>query len=310
MRSARESKVGRPIEPRGSMRPEEVGGDMDPARIEAFFEAVREADLATVRRMTAKSPELIDCADEHGFTPLMKAVSSSDRTWETIEILVSAGADVRAATPEGYTALHMMIDVNGPSGKGELPGRIARLLAVGGADVEARQHWGWTPLMRAALEGTADELRATVDVGGRMDLVFPDHTLPECVRGSTVLMTVLGDPVKTRILLDAGVDLRGLGADGCDVFEHGRRAIAEARAKPPDADALIRDIESRADEELRRAFEAAGIDADLAMREMQSVGNPFDNLRKVMRDFDYVGEVQASLALIEQAVRRRGRNRQ
>ena len=77
-----------------------------------------------------------------------------------------------------------MIDVNGPTGTGKMPEQIAKLLVNAGADVEIQQHWGWTPLMRAAVEGTPDELQAIVDVGGDVNKSFPSDTLPEFLDGS------------------------------------------------------------------------------------------------------------------------------
>lgn len=146
-------------------------------------QAIEDGDVRIVRKMLAREPSLVNESDEYGFTPLMRAVSSMERTPRLVKTLIDAGADVKIKTDEGYTALHMMIDVNGPTGTGKMPEQFAELLVNAGADVEVRQHWGWTPLMRAAVEGTPDELRALVDVGGDVNGSFPSNTLPEFLRG-------------------------------------------------------------------------------------------------------------------------------
>lgn len=131
------------------------------------------------------------------------------------------GADVNAKTGEGYTALHCAVDVDGETCRGETPGIIIQMLVDAGSDLEAKQHWGWTPLMRAVLEGTEEEVQALCDAGARVDHIYPDHTLPECKRGDTMLMAAVYDPEKVRILMAAGADpyQRGL---------YGQNAIAYA----------------------------------------------------------------------------------
>src|SRR5262245_36952782 len=121
-----------------------------------FLDAISAGDAAAVRKLLKERPALIEERSAHGFTPLMLAVSAMDRSLKVVRLLLDHGVSATVVGPDGYTALHMMIDVNGPSGSGKLPGQIARLLADAGADLEARQHWGWTPLMRAAVEGTVD----------------------------------------------------------------------------------------------------------------------------------------------------------
>ena len=143
-----------------------------------FYQAIEDGDVRIVRKMIAREPSLLHENDEYGFTPLMRAVSSMERTPRLVKTLIDAGADVNTKTDEGYTALHMMIDVNGPTGTGKMPEQIAKLLVDAGADVEVRQHWGWTPLMRAAVEGTPDELQATRCCRWRCQQVISERYAP------------------------------------------------------------------------------------------------------------------------------------
>lgn len=200
-----------------------------------FFEAIRDGNIRTVREMVDATPSLLDENNEYGFTPLMHAVSSMNRTPQLVQMLIDVGANVNAQTDEGYTALHMMIDVDGSTGFGEIPGQIARLLVEAGADIEVRQHWGWTPLMSAVVEGTADELQALVDVGADVNKTFPNDTLPDFLSGRTTLMATMGDADKTRILINAGANPSATDMHGQTALEYAQQCLTEVAE---DADAV------------------------------------------------------------------------
>ena len=159
-----------------------------------------------------------------------------DRDYSIVEYLVQAGADVNYGTGEGYTALHSNIDLNGPSGTGKLPYKIARLLKEHGADVEAKNHYGWTPLMRAALEGTKDEFKALLEIGARYDTPYDQtRSMPEFTRGRSIAGVVLAEPEKLQILIDFGfkparylIDLANEIRKGTD--KHGRFSKAVKRS--------------------------------------------------------------------------------
>ena len=137
-------------------------------------------------------------------TPLMAAVASHARSVKVIQVILDAGADVNATTPDGYTALHFMVDVNGPTAFGRTPYDIAALLVRHGAQTEIRSHWGWTPLMRAAIEGTEDEFAAILKAGGSTIVTYPENSLPSFTRGADILEVKLAKPMKVRALLDIG----------------------------------------------------------------------------------------------------------
>ncbi len=80
-------------------------------------------------------------------------------------LLASAGADVNAAAPGGFTALHLACRHADPE-------RV-RMLLKRNADLEARLDHEWTPLHFAAMHGPPDVVRlllaAGADTGARTD---------------------------------------------------------------------------------------------------------------------------------------------
>jgi ankyrin repeat protein len=200
----------------------------------AIFEAVEAGDVNRVRQLLKTSPSVLNELDDFGFTPLMRAVASMERTTAMIQAFIDAGADVNAKTVEDYTALHMLAGSMASPDSTATPEQIVKLLKDVGADLEVRQHWGWTPLMGAAVEGTIDELKAFVDAGADVNKKFPLDTLPEFLGGRTTLMAVIAEPEKTKMLIDAGVDLRAVDDHGQNVLEYAEAALAEAAANPVD----------------------------------------------------------------------------
>jgi hypothetical protein len=272
----------------------------------ALFEAISNGDLHAVRSMLVATPTLVALQDEQGLTPLMRAVSSMRRTPELVRMLIDAGADVNAAV-DGCTALHFMTDVNGATGSGAMPGKIARILADGGADIEARQQWGWTPLMRAAIEGSADELRALVDVGGNVNHRFPAHTMPEFLRGCTTLMATVGYPDKLQILIAAGADLLAKDSYDRTVLEYAHECLAEAVCEHAHPRVLAQELAEQTTADMVRMMTELGIDPQNAVeptgktwlemiQEQQAV--TFSSLSGI----DYAGDVRKSIAIIKSAL--------
>lgn len=194
-----------------------------------IFKAIEDGDLPAIERMVQADPGVLNsCVGDFGLSPLMRAICAMERTYEIIEFLVKSGADVNFVSKGGYTPLHFNIDLNGGSGTGELPYRVARLLKDHGADTEKRNHYGWTPLLRAALEGTDDEFKALLDIGARYDVEYPEHSMPVFTRGRPLASIAMMHPEKIRALLAAG-------------FKPTLSLVAEAEghideAKDPDSD--------------------------------------------------------------------------
>ncbi len=193
-----------------------------------FQTALDDGDTQIVKRLLRENPALLEEPDEYGRRPLMQAVAGMDRTLGCVRALLDAGADVNASTPEGYTALHHAVDFMGQLDAATEPGQFIRLLVEAGADLEARQHWGWTPLMRAVLEGTVEETPALLAVGANPNVAFPQNTLPEFLRGRTLLICAVGDEQKLKMLLAAGADAEVKDEHGQTALEYAEGLLSKA----------------------------------------------------------------------------------
>jgi hypothetical protein len=185
-----------------------------------LHKAIEDADEAGVCRILMDRPELLE-VPYCGLTALMHAVSCISRSVPVIRAILEAGANVNRQTDEGYTALHFAIDVNGEANLNT--GEVIGLLVSAGADLTARQHYGWTPLLRAVVEGTVAEVKALLAAGADPNETLPFDTLPEFNAGRTTLMAAVtrsGAEVVVDALLQAGADPQRRDANGMNFFEY------------------------------------------------------------------------------------------
>lgn len=142
---------------------------------------------------------------------MMYAAKQGDRTM--VDLLLVSGADVNAASNNGWTAL-MLAAVKNHAG-------LAGQLLARGADVNAADAYGWTPLLRAVYEKRPAVVRvllrdASIDVNARNE------------HGGTALhyAAALGDPEMVRSLLHKGAD-----ADARDASDRTPRTMAIEQGK-------------------------------------------------------------------------------
>lgn len=127
--------------------------------------------------------------------------------------LLIGGADVNTAFgSERLTALSLAAS----SGHAE----VARILILAGANVNARDNFGRTPLIWAAFHGNAEVVRVLLENGAT-----PDATDVELGRTPLTWSAGRGDPKLVELLLASGVDINARDKDGFT-------ALAEAVCMP------------------------------------------------------------------------------
>ena len=152
-----------------------------------FYQAIRDNNLATLRVLVNEFGP--NTKDSRGHTPLMLAGAFGSS--EAMQLLVASGADVKAVSNAGVTALHWSArDV-----------RNVRLLLDRGADVHARSQLGRTPLLVAAsTHGTEETVGLLLQRGAEINAA--DNT------GVTPLIAASGnDTAVAKLLLAKGADV-------------------------------------------------------------------------------------------------------
>ena len=155
-------------------------------------DAVRARDTATLRSLLIKGVD-VNAAQGDGMTALHWAAYQEDV--ETAEILLYAGANVRAAT-----RINAMTPLILAAQTGSAP--MIETLLANGADPNIAIATGTTPLMLAAAAGNADAVTALIDAGADVDAT-------ENAQGQTALMFAASfnrdDAI--QVLMENGADV-------------------------------------------------------------------------------------------------------
>lgn len=167
-----------------------------------LFGAIDDGDVEAVRAQLDREPGCVHERDE-GCTPLMWAVGHFERNPAIVELLLQRGAKVRSRARDGETALHWLVDVTA-NGTPEQVRAIAASLVEHGADLEAQDEGGRTPLMKAALLGDEWGFAALVAAGARYGVELPPDSVPEYAPSAELVSALYYSPGSLRCLLEHG----------------------------------------------------------------------------------------------------------
>lgn len=166
------------------------------------FDLLRKGDVAAVKALVEKSPQLVEARDGAGMTLLHHAASVGSA--ELVDFLIDKGAKVDAADTGAGTPLHIAAMRNGTE--------AAAALLKRGAAVEARDDYQRTPLILCARErGQAAAALVLIEAGADVNAVdkFGDGALDLAAwRGKTDLVDLL--LAKGAKLPEPGEKWRGL----------------------------------------------------------------------------------------------------
>lgn len=172
-------------------------GSMRVTRPESpFIRAAQDDDLETLTALIAGVD--VNLRDRiTGTTALEYAVGNANR--EMVELLLSAGASVRATNMIGQTVLMMLND--------DATSDLVWDLINAGADVNRQDDAGNTALMDTATAKNSDALRALLDAGAKVDA--------KNKAGRTALMLAAAEGLvnNVRTLVLAGADINALDAE-------------------------------------------------------------------------------------------------
>ncbi|TCM85159.1 ankyrin repeat domain-containing protein [Rhodovulum steppense] len=217
------------------VREDEAEPTDEPTR--ELFAAIAADDVDRLRACLAGS----DIDARHGplqETALFHALSVEGRSVAMVEFLLAQGADPNAGMADGYRPLHAVAAYPWGWESATIKAVLTDLLVKMGGDIEARtESWGWTPLHRAVLEGSADELEALLRAGADPNAPFDERSQPWFTPGRLPLQIAGHDTAKVRLLLDYGADPRRTDGLGEDTASYLRMLIAEHLAHRAEEDA-------------------------------------------------------------------------
>jgi ankyrin repeat protein len=130
-----------------------------------IFEAAALGRVDRVRELLAADPALARAASPDGFIALhLPAFFGGRGTADAARALIEAGADVSARSNNSFWVLPLHSAASG--GHAE----IVELLLAAGAEPDPRQRHGWTPLQAAAQNGDLRSLEALLAAGADPEL--------------------------------------------------------------------------------------------------------------------------------------------
>jgi|GEM_PF-4893905 len=175
-----------------------IGAESDPlclALNRALQETSRAGDSRILNRALDEIGEVNISVGQFGLTPLIQMLRTEGRSLGRLELFLAHGARVNMRAEDGSTPLHAVVGYR--AGADPDLTSITRGLVAAGADMEARDRHGWTPLLRACAEGSLAEMRALLGAGAD-----PDASCGSS--GHPALVLAAANPDKVAALLQAG----------------------------------------------------------------------------------------------------------
>jgi len=187
--------------------------------------AARSGKGEIVKLLLARGAD-VNASDKYGWTPLHRAAGAGHA--EIAKALLDKGANVNAEDEDGDTPLHWAArygktglarillrraaDAKALDKKYRTParvGEIVKLVLARGADVNASDKYGWTPLHRAAGGGPAEIAKLLLDAGANVNARMEDGWTPlhEAALG--------GDAEVVKLLIDRGANVNAKDKDAC-----------------------------------------------------------------------------------------------
>lgn len=150
----------------------------------------------------------LEAGNSKGKTPLFIACQRG--AVAAAERLLDLGAQVNTTVCNGATPLHAACERKGNAG-------LVKVLVERGADIEAQDNIGWTPLHYASESGRADSAELLLTLGANRDAVAHDFMTP--------LQTAAyyGRFDVAKRLLDAGADIGAVDIHGWNALHHACR---------------------------------------------------------------------------------------
>ncbi|SIO35811.1 Ankyrin repeat-containing protein [Rhodovulum sp. ES.010] len=211
-------------------QPEEEPEPHDEA-VQWLFAAIEAGDLGETRARLRDA----DINARHGeieATALGRALLVQGRAPEMVSLLLEAGADPSLGVGDGYGALHLVPAYPWGGEQAATTALIAHGLVAAGGDIEATtESYRWTPLHRAVMEGSAQELEALLRAGADPNRPFDGASEPWFTPGRLPLQIAGHDMAKVRLLLDHGADPSARDIEGRDVADYMLSLVAEHIAR-------------------------------------------------------------------------------